>query len=64
MASGDLSNKPGENDDLKKRYSEYKTSLVALLSLPDTAATVFTLCMRLLKVEGENLRQSQDHSRF
>jgi U3 small nucleolar RNA-associated protein 19 len=62
MASGDLSNKPGENEELKKRYAQYKTILVVLLGVPEASGTIFTLCMRLLKVEGENLRQSQEHS--
>lgn len=62
MASGDLSSKPGENEELKERYAEYKCVLVALLGQEETSTTAFTLCMRLLKVEGDNLRQKQDHS--
>jgi U3 small nucleolar RNA-associated protein 19 len=63
IASGDLSNKPGDTEEkLMKRYSNYKSALVILLGEQETSSTAFTLCMRLLKIEGENLRQGQDHS--
>ncbi|PQE11547.1 cbf mak21 family protein [Rutstroemia sp. NJR-2017a WRK4] len=47
---------------LKERYSEYKTVLVEMLGQEDTASTALTLCMRMLKVEGQHLRTGQDYS--
>lgn len=46
---------------LKERYSEYKIILLDMLSQEDTALTGLTLCMRMLKIEGQHLRNGQDY---
>ncbi|KAF7940169.1 uncharacterized protein EAE98_000296 [Botrytis deweyae] len=46
---------------LKERYSEYKIILLDMLSQEDTASTGLTLCMRMLKIEGQHLRNGQDY---
>ncbi|KAF7942868.1 uncharacterized protein EAE97_006322 [Botrytis byssoidea] len=46
---------------LKERYSEYKIILLDMLSQEDTAFTGLSLCMRMLKIEGQHLRNGQDY---
>ncbi|KAJ8070850.1 hypothetical protein OCU04_001213 [Sclerotinia nivalis] len=46
---------------LKERYSEYKIILLDMLSQEDAASTALTLCMRMLKIEGQHLRNGQDY---
>lgn len=67
MVSGDMSKKQvaSEKDAvvvkwLRERYSEYKIGLLELLGEEGIAPTAFTLCMRLLKTEGQHLRTGQD----
>lgn len=69
MASGDMVRKPGSSEKdvvvikwLKERYSEYKSSLLLLLGEEGLESTALTLCMRLLKSEGEHLRNGQDYN--
>lgn len=68
MVSGDMSKKQvvTEKDTvifkwLRERYAEYKTGLLELLGEEGIAPTAFTLCMRLLKTEGQHLRAGQDN---
>ncbi|KAB8303310.1 hypothetical protein EYC80_004750 [Monilinia laxa] len=46
---------------LKERYSEYKIVLLDMLSQEDAASTALTLCMRMLKIEGQHMRNGQDY---
>ncbi|ESZ93093.1 hypothetical protein SBOR_6523 [Sclerotinia borealis F-4128] len=46
---------------LKERYSEYKVILLDMLSQEDAASTALTLCMRMLKIEGQHMRNGQDY---
>ncbi|KAG9237264.1 nucleolar complex protein-like protein [Amylocarpus encephaloides] len=69
LISGELSAKSGMSDKeivvvrwLKERYSEYKQFLLGLLVGEDTSATALTLCMRLLKIEGDNLRNAGEYN--
>ena len=69
MVSGDMIKKQGctEKDIivvkwLKERYSEYKSALLLLLGEGGFSSTALTLCMRLLKTEGEHLRNGQEYS--
>ena len=68
MVSEEMSNsKRGTEKDaivirwLKERYSDYKTTLLALLGEEGVDATALTLCMRLLQTEGEYLKGGQDY---
>ncbi|KAE8444699.1 hypothetical protein EG329_014357 [Mollisiaceae sp. DMI_Dod_QoI] len=68
MVSGDMSKKhiATEKDAvvvrwLRERYSEYKNALLELLGKEGIAPTALTLCMRLLKTEGQHLRTGQDN---
>jgi U3 small nucleolar RNA-associated protein 19 len=45
---------------LRERYSEYKTALLVLLGEEGASSTALTLCMRLLKTEGEHFRNGQE----
>lgn len=47
---------------LKERYSEYKHSLLLLLDEESLESTALTLCMRLLKSEGEHLLNGQEYN--
>lgn len=47
---------------LKERYSEYKIILLDMLNQEEAASTALTLCMRILKVEGQHLRNGQEYS--
>lgn len=69
MASGDMARKQSSTDKdvivirwLKERYSEYKTSLLLLLKQDGLESTALTLCMRLLKAEGEHLLQGKEYN--
>lgn len=69
MASGELEKKTGSTDKdvvvikwLRERYSEYKTALLDLLADEGIGNTALELCMRLLKIEGEHLRNGQDYN--
>lgn len=68
MVSGEMSKKQGASEKdtvvlkwLRERYMEYKTGLLELLGEEGIAPTSFTLCMRLLKTEGQHLRAGQDN---
>jgi U3 small nucleolar RNA-associated protein 19 len=69
MTSGEMAKKQGSTEKeavvvkwLKERYSEYKISLLLFLGEEGVDATALTLCMRLLKTEGEHLRNTQDYN--
>ena len=69
MASGDMARKQASSEKdvvvikwLKERYSEYKSALLLLLGEEGLESTALTLCMRLLKSEGEHLLHGQDYS--
>jgi len=69
MVSGDMEKKQGSTEKdavvvkwLKERYSEYKSALLKLLGQEGVGSTVLTLCMRLLKTEGQHLRNGQEYS--
>jgi U3 small nucleolar RNA-associated protein 19 len=47
---------------LRERYSEYKTAILALLGEEGISSTALTLCMRLLKTEGQHLRNSKEYN--
>lgn len=62
MASGDMTKKPTGSEKevvlvrwLRERYAEYKAALLLLLGEEGAESTALTLCMRLLKTEGEHL---------
>lgn len=68
MVSGDMSKKQETTEKeavvmkwLKERYLEYKNGLYMLLGEEGIASTALTLCMRLLKTEGEHLSSAQDY---
>jgi U3 small nucleolar RNA-associated protein 19 len=46
---------------LRERYFEYKTALLALLEVEEIGNTALEICMKLLKMEGEHLRNGQDY---
>ena len=69
MVAGDLVKKPGSTEKdivvlkwLKERYSEYKSVLMVLLGEEGAASTTLTLCMRLLKTEGQHLLNGQEYN--
>ncbi|RKF65533.1 Uncharacterized protein GcC1_119021 [Golovinomyces cichoracearum] len=47
---------------LREQYSKYKNKLIYLLGKDVSGATILTLCMRLLKTEGQYLLSGQDYS--
>ncbi|KAF4625556.1 hypothetical protein G7Y89_g12612 [Cudoniella acicularis] len=68
IVAGDLVQKRGASEKevvvvkwLKERYTEYKTALLDILGEEGISATALTLCMRLLKTEGESTRDSQEY---
>ena len=68
MLSGDMVKKPGSTEKeavvirwLKERYSEYKSALIVLLGREDVGSTAMTLCMTLLKKEGQYLRNGEEY---
>ena len=68
MISGELEKKKGSTERdavilkwLRERYSEYKTALLALMEAEEIGNTALEICMKLLKTEGEHLRNGQDY---
>lgn len=68
MVSGEMSRKQTATEKdtvvlnwLRERYSEYKNDLLELLGEEGIASTSFTLCMRLLKTEGQHMRSGYDN---
>jgi U3 small nucleolar RNA-associated protein 19 len=68
MVAGDMNKKRSSPEKdivvirwLKERYTEYKITLLSLLGEEDVDTTALTLCMRLLKTEGQHLQSGQDH---
>jgi len=47
---------------LKEMFSAYKTTLLSFLGDEDLAMTALTLCMRVLKTEGEYQHNSEEYS--
>jgi len=69
MVSGEMTKREGMSEKeavvvkwLKERYSEYKTAILALLGEEDISTTALTLCMRLLKTEGQHLHGSKEYN--
>ena len=69
MAAGELTKKQEQTEKdlvvycwLQERYAEYKASLVQLLAQSVAGSDALTLCMRLLKNEGVNMRSGSDYS--
>ncbi|KAH6670098.1 nucleolar complex protein-like protein [Halenospora varia] len=68
LVAGELVQKRGGSEKeavvvkwLKERYTEYKTALLDILGEEGISATALTLCMRLLKTEGESMQNNQDY---
>jgi U3 small nucleolar RNA-associated protein 19 len=68
LSAGELAPKVGATEKdlivmrwLKDRYAEYKESLLDILGEEGISATVLKLCMRLLKTEGEHIRNNQEY---
>ncbi|KAL7819621.1 CBF domain-containing protein [Trichoderma gracile] len=47
---------------LKDQFAQYKSLLLQMLADEDLAATALTLCMRLLKAEGEHLYDKEEYT--
>lgn len=47
---------------LKDQFAQYKSLLQKMLADEDLAATALTLCMRLLKAEGEHLYDKEEYT--
>lgn len=47
---------------LKDQFSQYKTALLSLLREEEVATTVLTLCMRVLKAEGEFIYDKEEYA--
>jgi U3 small nucleolar RNA-associated protein 19 len=69
MVTGHLVKKTASTDKdivvikwLKERYSEYKSTLLELLGEEGASSTALTLCMRLLKIEGQHLLNGQEYN--
>jgi U3 small nucleolar RNA-associated protein 19 len=69
MVSGDMTKRKDTTDKdavvigwLRERYKDYKSGLIVLLGAEEIAATMLTLCMRLLQSEGKHLRSNSEHS--
>src|SRR5277367_3303068 len=69
MASGDFIKAQSTTEKesvvalwLRERYSEYKVVLLQLLNREASGSTALTLCMRMLKSEGTDLRNGQEYS--
>jgi U3 small nucleolar RNA-associated protein 19 len=69
MISGELEKRNGITEKdlvvikwLRERYTDYKTALLDLLAEDGIGNTALELCMRLLKTEGEHVRNGQDYS--
>lgn len=68
FVAGDLESKAKASEKdlivakwLSERYSEYKRGLLDLLGEEGISATALTLCMRLLKTEGETIRNNKEY---
>lgn len=68
LVAGELVQKRGGSEKeavvvkwLKERYTEYKTALLDILGEEGISATALTLCMRLLKTEGESMQNNQEY---
>jgi U3 small nucleolar RNA-associated protein 19 len=69
MVSGEMLKRQGTTEKevvvvkwLKERYSEYKTAILVLLGEEGISSTALTLCMRLLKTEGQHLYNSKEYT--
>lgn len=69
LSSGELDKAKGGSEKelvvvqwLRERYTEYKTILLKSLLVEDVASTILTLCMRLLKTEGQFMRGGCEYS--
>ncbi|KAL3418648.1 hypothetical protein PVAG01_10364 [Phlyctema vagabunda] len=69
IATGELERKKTSTEKdmivvrwLKERYTQYKDGLLELLGIEGVGSPVLTLCMKLLKTEGQHLRNGQDYS--
>lgn len=69
MAAGELTKKPGQTERdsvvyrwLQEKYADYKASLLELLAHGVAGPDALTLCMRLLKNEGVNMRNESSYS--
>ncbi|PMD39047.1 nucleolar complex protein-like protein, partial [Hyaloscypha variabilis F] len=69
MMSGEMTKREGTSEKeivvvkwLKERYSEYKTAIIALLGEENISSTALTLCMRVLKTEGQHLHDSKEYN--
>lgn len=49
-------------DWLKKQFSVYKTELLSFVDDDELSVTALTLCMRVLKAEGEYMRDVDDYT--
>lgn len=68
LAQGALSkNKTSEKESvvaawLREQLTQYRTSLLTLLEDEEVAATALTLCMRLLKAEGDSMADQEEYT--
>jgi U3 small nucleolar RNA-associated protein 19 len=69
MVSGDMAKREGTSEKeavvvewLRERYSEYKMAILALLGEEAISSTALSLCMRLLKTEGQHLHNSKEYN--
>lgn len=69
IAAGELEKKQGNSEKdavvmrwLKERYAQYKEGLLELLGQEGVGLPVLTLCMKLLKIEGQYLLNGQDYN--
>lgn len=69
MVSGEMAKREGTTEKeavvvkwLRERYSEYKAEILALLGEEGVSSTALTLCMRLLKTEGQYLHNSKEYN--
>jgi U3 small nucleolar RNA-associated protein 19 len=69
MVSGDMAKREGTSEKeavvvewLRERYSEYKMAILALLGEEGISSTALSLCMRLLKTEGQHLHNSKEYN--
>jgi U3 small nucleolar RNA-associated protein 19 len=69
MAQGSLKRKSTSSEKevivvnwLKEMFSAYKTTLLSFLGDEDLAMTALTLCMKVLKTEGEHQHNNEEYS--
>lgn len=69
MVSGEMVKRDGTTEKdavvvkwLRERYSEYKTTILAFLGDEGISSTALTICMRLLKTEGQHLHDGKEYS--